>query len=230
MKQLEGEITILKEQRKKITEQLGVLDKEYNRVKSKYNLNLSSVQERDWKNDKFAWTENVLKILKDTFKLPDFRDQQLAAINIILSKRDLLLLMPTGGGKSLCYQLPALVSKGLTVVVSPLLSLIEDQLISLKKLNISAYSINSSTSSVDKQVIFKWLNKAEGPPIYFLYITPEWLSKSNRFMAALQKCHARGQLDRFAIGNFVLFHCIYFLNVCVFFGLRRGTLLFDLGA
>lgn len=60
----------------------------------------------------FAWHENVQNTLKNVFQLGSFRSQQLAAINITLSKHDAILIMPTGGGKSLCYQLPALIDKG----------------------------------------------------------------------------------------------------------------------
>lgn len=65
----------------------------------------------------FPWYQNVQKILKTVFKLDTFRSQQLAAINITLSKHDAILIMPTGGGKSLCYQLPALIDHGLFILI-----------------------------------------------------------------------------------------------------------------
>lgn len=63
----------------------------------------------------FPWHKNVQKVLKTVFQLDTFRSQQLAAINITLSKQDAIIIMPTGGGKSLCYQLPALIDDGLFI-------------------------------------------------------------------------------------------------------------------
>ncbi|KAJ8938071.1 hypothetical protein NQ318_014552 [Aromia moschata] len=89
-------------------------------LKTQYNL--AKIKNRsdatEWIEKKFEWSETLLKLLREKFKFRDFRAKQLAAINATLSKKDVLLLMPTGGGKSLVYQLPALVTKGLTLVVS----------------------------------------------------------------------------------------------------------------
>lgn len=83
--------------------------------------------------------------MKRVFKLTDFRPQQLQTINCILAKKDVILIAPTGGGKSLCYQLPAIFSDGLTMVVSPLVSLMEDQVWSLQKYGINAELLCAST-------------------------------------------------------------------------------------
>jgi ATP-dependent DNA helicase Q1 len=82
---------------------------------------------RDWSGTNFEWSDKLQQKLQSVFKISSFRHLQLSAVNATLSKQDLLLVMPTGGGKSLCYQLPALVSKGITLVISPLISLMEDQ-------------------------------------------------------------------------------------------------------
>lgn len=86
-----------------------------------------------------------------------FRSEQQKTINAVLSKNDVLLLAPTGGGKSLCFQLPAVILKGLTIVVSPLISLMEDQVWSLKKLDIKAELLCSSTDKTEVSRIYRSL-------------------------------------------------------------------------
>lgn len=104
---------------------------------------------RDWSQRTFSWSEKIESTLKRVFKIDEFRPLQLEAINATMSKEDAILVMPTGGGKSLCYQLPALLEPGITLVVSPLVSLMEDQLIGLKRLNIPAAMLSANSSKED---------------------------------------------------------------------------------
>lgn len=87
---------------------------------------------------------NKYDVLKHYFGYTKFREGQESLIDAILNGKDVLGIMPTGGGKSLCYQIPALMFRGITFVVSPLISLMKDQVMSLKSANVPAAYINSS--------------------------------------------------------------------------------------
>ena len=88
-------------------------------------------------------------ILKNQFGYDEFRLNQQSAIETILAKKDCVVLMPTGGGKSLCYQIPALMLDGLTVVISPLIALMKDQVDALKSVGVEANFLNSTQTQRD---------------------------------------------------------------------------------
>lgn len=117
--------------------------------------------------------ELKLKVLKKYYGYDEFRPKQSQVINSILSKKDTLVLMPTGGGKSLCFQIPALMFKGLTIVISPLISLMQDQVDSLKANGIKAEYINSTQTP---KTIEEIKTKIRNQEIKLLYIAPERLS------------------------------------------------------
>ncbi len=124
-------------------------------------------------------------LLKKYFGYDEFRPMQEDIINHILQKKDAFVLMPTGGGKSLCYQLPALKLDGLTIVISPLISLMKDQVDNLKANGINAEYINSSLSFKEIIDIQKKIKKKETK---ILYIAPERLASEEfkLFLATLQ--------------------------------------------
>ncbi|MBD0258801.1 MAG: DEAD/DEAH box helicase, partial [Cytophagales bacterium] len=93
------------------------------------------------------------QILKQFFGYDRFRPLQADAIGAVVAGRDVLLLMPTGGGKSVCYQVPALVLPGLTVVVSPLIALMKDQVDALRSNGIPAACINSSLAPAERTLV-----------------------------------------------------------------------------
>ncbi|EFX05641.1 DNA/RNA helicase [Grosmannia clavigera kw1407] len=158
----------------------------------------------------FDWSQEVRKALKDRFRMSGFRHNQLEAINATLSGKDAFVLMPTGGGKSLCYQLPAVISSGRTngvsIVVSPLLSLMQDQVDHLKALNIAASAFNSSTPAAARKHILALFSKAN--PEHFLqllYVTPEMVSKSSQFCQGLETLYRKKKLARLVIDEA---HCV----------------------
>jgi len=111
--------------------------------------------------------------LKENFGFEKFRPNQETIINTILSGQDTLAIMPTGGGKSICFQLPALILPGITVVISPLIALMKDQVDSLKTNGISACFINSSQSSQEQQY---YIDNLKSNTFKLVYIAPESLS------------------------------------------------------
>lgn len=125
----------------------------------------------------------MLELLKNHFGFDKFRPLQKEIIKNVMRKKDTLVLMPTGGGKSLCYQLPALKSEGLTLVVSPLISLMKDQVDFLKSSGIKAEFLNSTQNFNENQEIEK---KAEKGEIKLLYVAPERISTPN-FLNFLKK-------------------------------------------
>ncbi|MGR3219383.1 MAG: DNA helicase RecQ [Candidatus Anammoxibacter sp.] len=116
--------------------------------------------------------EQARAILKDVFGYDDFRLLQAEIIRNVLSKKDSLVIMPTGGGKSLCYQIPALIFEGITIVVSPLISLMKDQVEQLTALGVPAVFLNSSLSFEEYNRNVARLRDAE---VKLVYLAPETL-------------------------------------------------------
>ncbi|GME66596.1 unnamed protein product [[Candida] boidinii] len=155
---------------------------------------------------KYEWTKEVYTLLKNVFKLPSFRSNQLEAVNAVLSGEDVFVLMPTGGGKSLCYQLPALVKSGsttgTTIVISPLISLMQDQVQHLLNKNIKAAMISSKGSAEERRQTF---NLFINGFLDLVYLSPEMISASNQAKNVIRKLYERGMLARFVVDEA---HCV----------------------
>jgi len=123
------------------------------------------------------------QILKDIFGHDNFRSFQEEVVDSILNKQDVLTILPTGGGKSLCYQLPTLLMDGVTVVISPLIALMQDQVKALNYLDIKAQMISSSQSNDENSFTMQKLLANE---LKFVYVAPERFT-SNEFVAVLQR-------------------------------------------
>lgn len=158
----------------------------------------------------YPWSDDVKKALRERFHLRGFRENQLNTINATLNGKDTFVLMPTGGGKSLCYQLPALISsgktRGVTVVISPLLSLMEDQVQHLRDLKIQAFMINGETKADEKNALRQGLREPNPEEfIQILYVTPEMVSKNLSMIEQFERLYHRGKLARLVIDEA---HCV----------------------
>ncbi|XP_011503226.1 PREDICTED: Bloom syndrome protein homolog [Ceratosolen solmsi marchali] len=183
-------------------------------VKYKYNDNASKVKligniqndsiGRKFNNLDFPHCREMLNIFRMKFGLHQFRPNQLSAINAAILGYDCFILMPTGGGKSLCYQLPALISLGITIVISPLRSLIIDQIQKLSSLDIPAMYLTADLSDEQVYRVFRKLHETSSD-LKLLYVTPEKLSMSTKFCRSLDALYQRRKLARFVIDEV---HCV----------------------
>ena len=117
---------------------------------------------------------NIKQTLSDIWGYTSFRSGQEDIINHLIQKKSLLAVMPTGAGKSLCFQLPALLYKNQTVVISPLVSLMDDQVNSLKDIGVKAERVHSDMPEVERIKIWEGFKKGA---IKILYISPESLMR-----------------------------------------------------
>ena len=141
--------------------------------------------------------ETPLQILNSVFGYAAFRGDQQAIIEHVTSGSDALVLMPTGGGKSLCYQIPALIRTGTAIVVSPLIALMQDQVESLHQLGIGAAFLNSSLDAVAQRNVEQRLRAGA---FKLLYVAPERLL-TGRFLDLLEQV----EVSLFAIDEA---HCV----------------------
>ncbi|KAI9281058.1 P-loop containing nucleoside triphosphate hydrolase protein [Sporodiniella umbellata] len=195
----------LKDKRNKLLSiKHGILDRlEKETTLATQKLNQTQRFEAD-----FPWSEELKRKAKEYFGIDRFRPLQLPILNAVIEqKHDLFVVLPTGAGKSLCYQLPALMNEGegFTLVISPLVSLIRDQVFQLREARIRAEYLIGSSSREEVAEIQKGMQppkKKEDEKVNrfkLLYVTPEKIAKSKRFMAALNKAYDAGWLSRIVV-------------------------------
>ena len=139
----------------------------------------------------------ALKEMLADFGIASLRPGQREVIESVLSGRDTLAILPTGGGKSLCYQIPALVMPGTTVVVSPLIALMKDQVEKLQEAGIAAEQVNSALNTTEEERALRNIMRSRSE---IVFVTPERL-EDEAFLASLQKLH----IDLFVVDEA---HCI----------------------
>lgn len=155
-----------------------------------------------WKKNDFPWSEAMEKENVNLFGNTSFRLHQHAVINATMAGRDVFVLMPTGGGKSLCYQLPAVLSSGVTVVITPLVSLIQDQVFHLTNLGISAKLLGSYDSGNDAGETMREVMRGT---VKVLFLTPEKLDASPGTRSMLEGLYNENRLSRVVIDEA---HCV----------------------
>ncbi|MFT5707335.1 MAG: ATP-dependent DNA helicase RecQ [Oceanospirillaceae bacterium] len=128
-------------------------------------------------------SDQTLKVLKDVFGYDGFRSAQQQIIESVIDNRDTLVIMPTGGGKSMCYQLPALLRAGTAIIVSPLIALMHDQVTALSQLGIKAAYLNSS---LDYHIQYEIEQQLVHGELDMLYIAPERLLQAKTFQLLSQ--------------------------------------------
>ena len=151
--------------------------------------------------------EAMVYTLKTFWGYDSFRFEQENVIHSALNGKDSFVIMPTGGGKSLCYQLPALMSPGVTIVVTPLLSLMCNQVMSILNLGgggVPAFAFSSHVNEEATKAAYRELAKIH-PIFKLVYVTPEKLVKAEAFLEILQKLYDDGQLARIVIDEA---HCV----------------------
>lgn len=154
----------------------------------------------DYSGHKFY--KEVMTALRTKFRLERFRTNQMEAIMATLEGRDVVVLMPTGGGKSLCYQVPAVLkcgkTKGTTVVISPLIALMMDQVRALEERGVDVVLFTSEQTNAERQANSNRL-KAWGLRPDIVYVTPEKLKQSDDLSRTLHMLHSQEELARFVV-------------------------------
>ncbi|KIM36716.1 hypothetical protein M413DRAFT_449052 [Hebeloma cylindrosporum] len=160
----------------------------------------------------FAWSKPLEARMKAVFGINEFRLCQRGACNANMDNRDIVCIMPTGGGKSLTYQLPALMTAGCTLVISPLISLMSDQVLHLAEVGVEATMITSTTPKAEKKEIIQRLyalsERKLGPhekEIKLAYVTPERIKGDKAFLALMQRLDNAKKLARIVIDEA---HCV----------------------
>lgn len=158
----------------------------------------------DWSKRDFPWNQQLLNTNKSLFKNDSLRPHQVLGLNAILARRDAFVLLPTGGGKSLTFQLSSVIQPGTTVVVMPLLSLMNDQREQMEALGVNVRMLAGGLPWEDQRLILDEVANSTRK-VDLLLVTPEKLRGSQALLNALRTAERNGRLDRFVIDEA---HCV----------------------
>jgi RecQ family ATP-dependent DNA helicase len=190
--------------------QSQALHSQIQRLQGRHHTQRASTVDMNSPGMQHSWSQDVFHALRTRFRLKGFRNNQLEAINATLAGDDVFVIMPTGGGKSLIYQLPAVIksgkTQGVTIVFTPLVSLMQDQVEHMHDLNVMAFFINGESTEERKRMVYDFLYDRDAQDkIQLLYITPEMIAKSEKMVNALSALQRRGKLARIVIDEA---HCV----------------------
>ena len=164
---------------------------------------LANVFETDYSAVSDEESDRKLSVLSTIFNHNSFRGKQEEVIDAILQGRNCLIVLPTGAGKTICYSVPAIVSGGVTIVISPLLSLMLEQVDYLRSKGLNVCYVNSTVSQIDREVIIHHM-LSDVPPYNFLFVTPE-SATSSELMDVFKKMKSKGTIKYITIDEC---HCI----------------------
>ncbi|KAF9486141.1 ATP-dependent DNA helicase [Pholiota conissans] len=212
---IDEDLATLKNRRDVCLQEQAKLEKELERSRAQAHPNgkaKARPQGTNYATEDFPWSGALESRMKAVFGIKQFRLAQRGACNANMDRRDIVCIMPTGGGKSLTYQLPAILSTGCTLVISPLISLMTDQVLHLEEAGVEAAMLMSATSKSEKTEIIKNLRMlaerhtaVNDKAIKLLYVTPEKLNKDKSFLSLMQKVDQAGRLARIVIDEA---HCV----------------------
>ncbi|KAL6629187.1 hypothetical protein ACP70R_028952 [Stipagrostis hirtigluma subsp. patula] len=189
------------------TDNLNTPSNSFRRECTPRNIDINYTEgsnDKKWSGTNFPWTKELEATNKKVFGNRSFRPNQREIINATMSGNDVFVLMPTGGGKSLTYQLPALIGGGITLVVCPLVSLIQDQIMHLAQAEIPATYLSANMEWSEHQEILREL-MSHTCRYKLLYVTPEKIAKSDALLRLLENVYSRGNLSRIVIDEA---HCV----------------------
>lgn len=168
------------------------------------NKSQANDSRRKWQSEDYPWSPSIYDVLLNSFGYHQWRENQKEIINATMSDKDVFVTMPTGGGKSLCYQIPAACTDGLSIVISPLISLIEDQVMIAKNVDLPVNYMSGKQAKEEFMEVWRDIS-SPNPRTRLLFVTPEKLAASTSFMDRLVQLDRMKKLKRFVIDEA---HCV----------------------
>jgi len=154
---------------------------------------------KQYEENSFEWDTQAMELLREKFKLQKFRENQRPIINATMSGKDVLGLIPTGGGKSLTFQISALLGSGVSIVIMPLKALIRENVQFCEENGISCCELTSNRTFTVRYSEEDCYDEMLAGAFKMVFTTPEKVIKNNEFKWVLQKMYKKGLIDRFVV-------------------------------